>query len=477
MDASMQMRPELLLPEIITFLGGLIVLLGGSFLPRHRQWIARAVAALALLAAATAAAMAMAGPAQTAFSGTFAADTATSAARVIAALATLLVLGVASGEIANSPRESDTYALLLFATTGVMVLAAATDLLVLIVGFLLASIPLYGIVGLTGGRSGAEAAMKTYLMGALSGILLMLGVTLLYALTGATDYAQLKDELPGAPAAAVGAGVLCVLTGLLFKAGGAPVHFWIPDAAQGAGVTAATFLTTVPKIGALVAVYRLMAMVSAGNESWLVVVAVLATASMFLGNLAAYWQRDPRRLLGWSTVSQVGFLLVPVAAAGRSDLALPSLLFYLAAYALTNVAAFAVTATLPDHRELDTYRGLARTRSGLALALLVALLGLVGTPPTAVFVGKLAAATAVWDGGHGWLALIVMINSLLSLFYYLRWLGPAFAPPTQPCPETSRTDEVAAWPAATAAVAATASLGLGIGAGFLWAALDGPSLL
>jgi NADH-quinone oxidoreductase subunit N len=136
-----------------------------------------------------------------------------------------------------------------------------------------------------------------------------------------------------------------------------------------------------------------------------------------------------------------------------------------------------VTATLPDHRELDTYRGLARTRPGLALALLVALLGLVGTPPTAVFVGKLAAATAVWDGGHGWLALIVMINSLLSLFYYLRWLGPAFAPPTQPCPETSRTDEVAAWPAATAAVAATASLGLGIGAGFLWAALDGPSLL
>ena len=144
-------------------------------------------------------------------------------------------------------------------------------------------------------------------------------------------------------------------------------------------------LTTVPKIGALVAVYRLMAMVSAGNESWLVVVAVLATASMFLGNLAAYWQRDPRRLLGWSTVSQVGFLLVPVAAAGRSDLALPSLLFYLAAYALTNVAAFAVTAALPEYRDLTAYRGLARARPGLALALLVALLGLVGTPPTAVF--------------------------------------------------------------------------------------------
>ncbi|WP_282072932.1 NADH-quinone oxidoreductase subunit N [Janibacter hoylei] len=476
MDASMQMRPELLLPEILTFLGGLIVLLGGSFLPRHRQWIARAVAALALLGAATAAALAMAGPAQTAFSGTSAVDTATGAARVIAALATLLVLGVASGEIADSPRESDTYALLLFATTGVMVLAATTDLLVLIVGFLLASIPLYGIVGLTGGRSGAEAAMKTYLMGALSGILLMLGVTLLYALTGATDYAQLKDELPGAPAAAVGAGVLCVLTGLLFKAGGAPVHFWIPDAAQGTGVTAATFLTTVPKIGALVAIYRFVATISAGNETWLIVTAALATASMFLGNLAAYWQRDPRRLLGWSTVAQVGFLLVPVAAAGRSDLALPSLLFYLAAYALTNVAAFAVTAALPERRDLTAYRGLVHERPGLALALLVALLGLVGTPPTAVFVGKLTTATAAWDGGHSWLALLVMLNSLLSLFYYLRWFGPVFARPTQESATRRRTGGDA-WAAATAGVAATASLALGIVAGTLWTALEGPLLL
>ncbi|WP_035769744.1 NADH-quinone oxidoreductase subunit N [Arthrobacter castelli] len=471
------MQPALLLPEIIIFAGGLAVLLGGSFLPRHRQWIARAVAAAALLGAAATAAVAMAGTAQTGFSGTFTVDTATGAARVIAAVTTLLVLGVAGGEIAGSPRESDTYALLLFATTGTMVLAGTTDLLVLIVGFLLASIPLYGIVGLTGGASGAEAAMKTYLMGALSGIVLMLGATVLYALAGGTGYARLADELPAAPAAAVGVGVLCVLTGLLFKAGGVPVHFWVPDAAQGSGVTAATFLTTVPKIGALVAVYRLVATVSTGNDSWLIVAAVLATASMFLGNLAAYWQRDPRRLLGWSTVAQVGFLLVPIAAAGRSDLALPSLLFYLAAYAPTNVAAFAVTAALPKHRELAAYRGLARTRPGLALALLAALLGLVGTPPLAVFVGKLTTATAAWDSGYGWLALVVMLNSLLSLFYYLRWFGPVFARPAEDTQGFPRPGGAADWPTATAVTAATAGLGLGILAGIVWAALEGPLLL
>ncbi|MCW2134133.1 NADH-quinone oxidoreductase subunit N [Arthrobacter sp. VKM Ac-2550] len=474
MEASMRMLPALLLPEIIVFIGALAVLLGGSFMPRRRQWIARIMAALALLGATAAAIFAMVEPAQTAFSGTFAVDTATGMARIVTAVATLLVLGVASGEIAASPRESDTYALLLFAATGVMVLAGATDLLVLIAGFLLASIPLYGIVGLAGGWSGAEAALKTYLMGALSGILLMLGVTVLYALAGGTDYALLGETLPDAPNAAVGAGVLGVLAGLLFKAGGVPFHFWVPDASQGTGGAAATFLTTVPKVGALVAVYRLVDTVSTGEDTLLFVAAILATASMFLGNLAAYWQTDPRRLLGWSTVAQVGFLLVPVAAAGRSGLALPSLLFYLAAYAVTNVAAFAVTAALPQHRELVAYRGLVRARPGLALALLVALLGLVGTPPLAVFVGKLTTATAAWDGGHGWLALAVMLNSLLSLFYYLRWFAPVFAHPRQGAMGFPKPGGAAAWPGATAGIAAAASLALGLLAGPLWAALEGP---
>src|SRR5699024_8272127 len=148
------------------------------------------------------------------------------AAVVTDALSPLRVLCMSSGEIAGSHREVCTYALFLFASTGMMVLAGTTDLLVLIVGFLLTSIPLYGIVGLTGGKTGAEAALKTYFMGSPAGIVLMLGVTVLYALAGGTDYSRLADELPAAPAAAVGVGVLCVLAGLMFKAGGVPAHFW-----------------------------------------------------------------------------------------------------------------------------------------------------------------------------------------------------------------------------------------------------------
>lgn len=166
---------------------------------------------------------------------------------------------------------------------------------------------------------------ETYLLGALFGILLLSGVTILYGVTSTTQYDELSTRLPQAPVAAIAAGLVGVLAGLMFKAGGVPAHFWVPDAAQAASGTVATFLTTVPKIGAIIAAYRLSTTMP-DIIGWPLLVAILAATSMTLGNLAAYWQQDPRRLLGWSTVSQVGYLLLPIAAAGRSALALPSML-------------------------------------------------------------------------------------------------------------------------------------------------------
>lgn len=472
----MQMRPLLMLPEMLLFVGGLVALLGGSFLARDRQWVTRVVAALALVGAIVASVFALAGDPATAFEGTFAVDTGTGVARIVAAAGTLLVLALAGDELAGTARESETYALLLFSTTGTLVLAGAQDLMVLTTGFLLASIPLYALIGLARGPRGAEAAMKAYLMGALFGIVLMLGVTILYAVSGSTLYPDLAATLADVPPAAVGAGLLGVLAGLLFEAGGVPAHFWVPDAAQGSSGTVAAFLTTVPKIGALVGIYRLV-LAMPDTVPWPLLVAFLAIASMTLGNLAAYAQQDPRRLLGWSTVSQVGFLLVPAAVAGRASLALPSLLFYLAGYTVTNIAAFAVTCALPRRRELAAYRGLSRERPWLALALAVALLGLVGTPPTAVFVGKLTTATAAWDGGMAWLAVAVLVNTLVSLFYYLRWIAPAFSSVDLGREAAARAGQTATeaafrWSAGTAQGAALLSIALGLGAGLVWRAID-----
>lgn len=464
MASDLAMRPMLLLPEILMFLGGLTALLGGSFLPRERQWATRVAAAVAVTTSAVVAAFGLAAPTQTAFDGTFTVDPATGVARIVAAVGTLIVLALASDEISGSPRESETYALLLFSTTGALVLAGADDLLVLAVGFLLTSVPLYGLIGMGRTSRGAEAATKTYLIGALFGILLLLGVTVLYGVAGTTSYPELTSRLAEAPDGAVAAGVVGVLAGLMFKAGGVPGHVWVPDAAEGAGGAVAAFLTTVPKIGAVVAGYRLVAALP-DSLGWPLLVAVLAVASMTLGNLAAYWQTDPRRLLGWSTVSQVGYLLVPVAVAGRSDLALPSLLFYLAGYTVTNLAAFAVTTALPDRRDLASYHGLGRARPWLGGALVVALLGLVGTPPTAVFVGKLTTTAAAWDSGQAWLAVAVFVNTVASLFYYLRWIVPVFSR-TMPV-----VFEPVAWSAATAVTTAAVSVLLGLGAGLVWPAV------
>ena len=464
-----------LLPEILLFAGGLLVLVLGSFAPRERQWPLRVLTALALVASGAAAAVGLAGQPRLVFESTFAVDTATGVARVVAVLATLLVVALAGDEVTRHPRESETYALLLFATTGVLVLAGAADLLLLAVGFLLASIPLYALIGVLRRAGSAEAALKTYLMGALFGILLLLGVTVLYGVGATTTYARLPAALASAPSAAVATGAVAVLVGLLFKAGGVPAHFWVPDAAQGASGTAAAYLTTVPKVGALVAAFRLVGQLPEGG-GWPWLVGALAAASMTLGNLAAYGQSDPRRLLGWSTVSQVGYALVPVAVVGRSSLALPSLLVFLAGYAVTNIGAFAVVAAFPERRDLASYRGLSRARPHLAGALLVVLLGLVGTPPTAIFVGKLTTATAAWDGGLQWLAVVLLLNTVASLFYYLRWIVPAFRP-GEGVERTARGSFVPEpWAAVVAVTGAGLGLLLGVLAGLLWPVLSGPLL-
>ncbi len=465
------MDPLALLPEIVVLVGALAALVGGSFLPRTQQWVARAVAGAALVASALVTSAVLTDSARSVYGESFTIDRGTNSARLVVVLATLLVIALGTDELRGSPRESETYALLMLSSTGVMVLAGASDLLVLAVGFLLASIPVYGLIGLARTRAASEAAMKTYLLGALFGILLLLGVTVLYGVATGTTYAVLGQRLGAAPVAAVAAGAVAVLAGLAFEAGAVPAHMWVPDAAQGSSVTAAAYLTTVPKVGALVAVYRFVQLLPDALD-WRLLVGVLAVASMTLGNLAALGQDDVRRLLGWSTVSQVGYLLGVVAVAGRSSLALPALLLYLAAYAVTNLAAFAVVGALPEHRDLAAYRGLARSQPWLAIALAVSLLGLLGTPPTSVFVGKLAVASAMWSGGQVWLAVALVVNTLVSLGYYLRWIAPSFT--TTPASSTAAPTALAppAFAAArtassAAVVAAVVSVTLGIGAGQL----------
>ncbi|MDY7088337.1 MAG: NADH-quinone oxidoreductase subunit N [Actinomycetota bacterium] len=466
----MNERPLALLPELLLLVGAVATLLCGSFLPRTRQGVAGLVAVAALAGSMTTALAGRAG--QTVYDHSYAIDAATTTARIVVSAAALLIIALSTGRVSGDRRQTEFYVLVLLAALGADLLAGSSDLLVLAVGFLLATIPLYGLAGWGRDARAAEAALKLYLLGALVGVLLLTGVALLFAAAGATRYDRLAAALPAASDGLVAVGAVAVLAGLLFKAGAVPVHFWVPDAADGSTIAAATVLTTIPKIGALVAAFRLLTAVPV-DTGWPIFTAVVAAVTMTLGNLAAFRQTSVRRLLACSTISQAGYLLMAVTVAAATGRALPALLLYLTAYAIANTGAFAVAAALPGRDSLDDYQAVARRHPWLAAALVICLLGLVGTPPTAVFAGKLTAFTAAWDGGYAWLVVIAAANTVASLFYYLRWLRPAFTGRPGAFPGEHERDR----PAATVAVlAAAATLALGVATGPVYAAVSGTLL-
>ena len=451
--------PTTLIPELALLGGAVLAVLVGAWTPRRRQGRVRVLALLAVGIGLVATVIAATEPPSTTFD-TFALDTTTHAVRAIVLVSLALILWWSRDAVAAHPRESEFIALVLLGGLGAVLMAGAGDLLMLFAAFLLASVPLYALAGWAKTGATTEAAMKYYLSGAFAGVTMLAGTTLLYGAAGTTGYETLPQGLATGAAAPAAVGLVAVLAGLAFKAGAVPAHFWVPDVTDGTPPAVAAVLTTIPKIGALAAMWRLLLAVPETIVPWPLLVAVIAAISMTLGNLAAFAQTSVLRLLAYSTVSQVGYILVIIAVGARTPDALPALLFYLAAYALTNIGAFAVVAAHPA-RTVDEFRGLGRRRPLLAIALIVSLLGLVGTPPTAVFVGKLTAFTAAFDGGMAWLAVLAAANTVASLFYYLRWIAPLFRDER---PELSQKKE-SRTALHGAVTAAALSLVLGVAAG------------
>lgn len=445
-----------LLPELVLALGAVLGLLTGSFLTPGREGAVRGIGIAAGIAAA-AVTLAVRAHA-TAFGGAVTVDGATDTVRVVVAgavVVTLLLAGDTTVDGRAGPeagRVDTAFAVLVqLSAVGAMVLGGASDLLLLGAGMLLAGLPLAALAGLRRDGRATEAALKYFLSSALFGLVLLTGVTVLMGLSGSSSYPPLshlgrgaagpeapgpgaaalapvlEGLAPGAAAVAAAVALVLVLVGLLMTIGGVPAHFWVPDAVDGTSPVTGAVLTTTAKVGGLVAAWRLLTAVPPDAVPWPMLVAVLAVASMTLGNLAAFAQTSLRRLLAYSTISQVGYLLVPLAVAARTPLALPALLAYLVAYTVTNLAVFAVVAARPDALEIADQRGLGHRHPVLAVALAAGLLGLVGTPPTVVFAGKLAGFAAAIDGGMTWLAAVAVVNSVASLVYYLRWIGPVFS--------------------------------------------------
>ncbi|MBW3557719.1 MAG: NADH-quinone oxidoreductase subunit N [Actinobacteria bacterium] len=433
-------------PEIVLVVGAVVVLLFALFGPRRAQAFAAVLALATLLVAAVASAVMLRGPQPITFFDTYAADDAAVWAKLIVLAVAAVVVLLSVEWFATDARHGEYYTLLLLSTLGAVVLASAADLMALILGVLLSSATGYVLAAYhrSDARSG-EAGIKYYLLGALTNGAMVYGAVLLFGLGATTTLAGLADALPGAHHLALVAAVALFVVGLAFKLGAVPAHAWVPDVADGAPAPAAAFLTVAPKVGALVALGRLALALPEDRVGWRLLVAVMAAATMTLGNLAALWQDDVRRLLGWSAVSQSGYGLMAVVALGRSDMALASLLYFLAAYAVANLAAFAVVVELRGRSERGRYAGLASGQPLLALVLVLSFLSLVGVPPLAGFTAKVLLFAATVDAGYAWLAVLAVVNSVLSLAYYVRVLAPSyFEPMGAPIPLLGRWAKTAA---------------------------------
>ncbi|MGH9165509.1 MAG: NADH-quinone oxidoreductase subunit N, partial [Acidimicrobiales bacterium] len=403
------------------------VLLFALTVPRRLQrW--GAVLALAAVVATVAFTLPMLGGAQPlVFFDTYAADDVAVWSKLVVLGVTALAIGLSAGWFRTDARQGEYYALLLLSALGAILLAGSADVMELVLAVLLSSTTGYLLCAYhrASARS-VEAGMKYFLLGAVTNSGLLYGVMLLFGLGGTTTLVGLRAGLSGAGTLSMVAATALVMLGLAFKLGAVPAHAWVPDVADGAPAPVAAFVTTAPKVAALVAVGRLVLALPDDAVGWRGLVALMAAATMTLGNLAALWQDDVRRLLGWSAVSQTGYGLMAVVALGRSDLAVSALLFFVVAYSLANLAAFGVVIELRGAARLDAYRGLGRDHPWLAATLLVALLSLVGIPPLPGFTAKLTLFSAVIDAGYGWLAVLAVANTVVSLVYYLRLLGPAY---------------------------------------------------
>jgi NADH-quinone oxidoreductase subunit N len=412
-------------PELTLLGGGILILLFASFAPREAQAGAALLALVSSVASGVATVAMFDGAQSPTFFDTYAADDVALWSKLIILAATITVIALSIPWFARDPRHGEYYTLLLFSSLGAVLLAGATDLMEIVMAIELSSATSYVLVAYhRRSKLASEAAMKYFLIAALTTSAMLLGVALLYGLAGTTTLSGLRDGLPD-DAAALVVGAALIVTALAFKMGSVPAHAWMPDVAQGAPAPVAAFVTTVPKVGALIALARLVSVLPV-TLGWRPLVALLAAATMTLGNLAALWQEDVRRLLGWSAVSQTGYALMALTALGRSDLAIPALMYFLVAYVLANIAAFAVVVELRGRTDRMAYAGLARAHPLLALSLVIAFLSLIGIPPLVGFGGKLAVFTAAIEAGYEWLAIVAAINTVVSIFYYARVMAPAY---------------------------------------------------
>ena len=323
-------------------------------------------------------------------------------------------------------QNGEYYVLGLFGVTGMMIMVSATNMLTIYLGLELLALSLYAMVALYRNNSSAsEAAMKYFVLGALASGMLLYGMSMIYGATGSLSLATIHEILEGKSTQSIGArfGLTFVIVGIAFKLGAVPFHMWVPDVYDGAPTSVALFIGTAPKIAAFAMIIRLLV---DGMETlsvdWQRMLAILAALSMIVGNLLAIAQTNIKRMLAYSTISHVGFLLLGIIAANPEGYS--ASMFYAITYAFTTLAAFGVLLALSrggyEAVHLNDLAGLAKRNILLAAVMMIAMISLAGVPPMVGFYAKLVVLKAAVGSDFLWLAVVGVAMSVIGAFYYLR---------------------------------------------------------
>jgi NADH-quinone oxidoreductase subunit N len=420
-----------ILPVLIVAGWASLLLLIDLFIPKERRWITPLLAALGLVAAMIAL-LSQFNIEASAFSGMIIVDGFASLLQLL-----FLVLGlVAIAQAYDYLRRrgiarGEYYMLIMFSLSGMMLMASAGDLIVVFVSLELLSIPLYVLAGFARPEvDSEESAMKYFLLGAFASGFVVYGIALIFGVAGTTQLAGVFESLRAASTiptlALVGGGMIMV--GLGFKVAAVPFHMWTPDVYQGAPTSVTSFMSVGAKAGGFAALLRIfIAAFPETASAWGPLTMWISALTMAWGNIAAIAQSNIKRMLAYSSIAHAGYIFMALPAASVTAVAPEALrgaLFYLVAYGITNLGAWGVVLALEKAEgkglEIEDYAGLGARHPALALAMTVFMLSLTGVPPTIGFMGKFYLFRAAIDAELFWLAIVGVVTSLISAYYYLR---------------------------------------------------------
>jgi len=418
---------EALAPEIALALLAMGLLLIDLFVPKQKKVITGWLALGSLFVTAAALLFVLQAEPVLSFYGLFVLDPLAGWTKLMVLLGAGLTILASVGAMRGVAHEGEYYVLLLFSVLGIMLMASSNNFFVFFLGLELSSLAIYVLVGyLRGVLRSAEAAVKYFVLGALSSGMLLYGMSFLYGVSGSFEFAAIGKALAAASESArlaVALGLVFLVAGVAFKISLAPFHMWTPDAYEGAPTPITGFLSTAAKFGVFVVFVRILheALAPLAQQAQ-AILAFLAVASILIGNLAAIVQRNIKRMLAYSTIGHAGFVVLGLIAGGLEGYA--SVIGYLTIYLVMAIAAFAVVQLLAGEgfagEAIEEYAGLARVRPGYALAMGLLLFSLAGIPFLAGFWAKYYVFLAAVQAGWVKLVIFAVVFSVIGAYYYIR---------------------------------------------------------